>query len=144
MLAETIIVCWIYGADKFCKNLQEMYGKPPAPYWRICWKYVSPTILLFIFLAACMQELSKYHSLTYGTYIYPSWAPIAGLLMTGSSVCLIPIYAVYYIRTKTTGSLVQVSLNRNKDDFSLKTIVIGSLQVIGLLINLFLIRLYSV
>lgn len=97
VLIETIIVCWYYGADRFCKNLEEMYGEMPGVYWRICWKYISPTILLIIFIAACGQELDKYHTLTDGPYTYPGWAPTVGLLMTGSSICCIPIYAIYYL-----------------------------------------------
>lgn len=108
VLIETIIVCWLYGADKFCKNLEEMYGEMPGAYWRICWKYISPTILLIIFIAACGQELEKYQTLKAGSYTYPKWAPTVGLLMTGSSICCIPIYAIYYLKTKTSGSFIEV------------------------------------
>lgn len=86
-----------------------MYGEMPGAYWRICWKYISPTILLMIFIAACGQELDKYHTLTNGDYTYPGWAPTVGLLMTGSSVCCIPFYAIYYLKTKVSGSFLQVS-----------------------------------
>lgn len=110
VLIETIIVCWLYGADKFCKNLEEMHGERPAAYWRYCWKYISPSILLLIFIAACREELEKYRQdLTNGGYTYPSWAPIVGLLITSSSVCCVPIYAIYYVRTKTSGSFIEVS-----------------------------------
>lgn len=112
VLFETIIVCWLYGADKFCKNLEEMYGEKPGPYWRICWKYISPTILLAIFLAACSQELDKYQTLKNGDYTYPEWAPRVGLLMTGASVCCIPVYAIYYLKTQVSGSFCEV---RNSD-----------------------------
>lgn len=110
VLIETIIVCWLYGTDKFCKNLEEMYGEIPGPYWRYCWKYISPTILLLIFLAACLQEIDKYFTLTIGRYTYPDWAPRVGLLMTGSSICCIPLYAVYYLKTQVTGTILQVRI----------------------------------
>lgn len=106
---ETIIVCWLYGADKFCNNLKEMYGEMPGAYWRICWKYISPTILILIFIAACVEELGKYRMLQIDDYTYPGWAPTVGLLMTGSSVCCVPIYAIYYLKTKTSGSFYEVS-----------------------------------
>lgn len=89
-------------------NLEEMYGETPGLYWRYCWKYISPTILLLIFFAACLQELDKYHTLTIGHYTYPDWAPTIGLLMTGSSICCIPLYAIYYLKTQVTGSFIQV------------------------------------
>lgn len=113
VLIETIIICWLYGADKFCKNLQEMYGELPGAYWRICWKYISPSILLLIFTAACGQELDKYHTLKNGNYTYPGWAPTVGLLMTGSSVCCVPIYAIYYVKTKTSGTFLEASTSNN-------------------------------
>lgn len=86
-----------------------MYGEKPGPYWRICWKYISPTILLAIFLAACSQELDKYQTLKNGDYTYPEWAPRVGLLMTGASVCCIPVYAIYYLKTQVSGSFYEVS-----------------------------------
>lgn len=34
------------GIDQFCKDINEMIGHLPGLYWRICWKYLSPTFLL--------------------------------------------------------------------------------------------------
>lgn len=106
VLIETIIVCWVYGADRFCKNLEEMTGHMPGSYWRICWKYISPTILTVIFIGACCLEFEKYRVLKLEDYVYPTWAPNVGLLMTFSSICCIPIYAIYYIKTKTSGGSI--------------------------------------
>lgn len=102
VLIETITVCWIYGVDRFCLNLQEMYGKPVGLYWRLCWKYFSPTILISIFCAALYLEAKKTDTLKYGNYVYPHWAIAIGWLMTGASVCCIPVYAICLL-CKTKG-----------------------------------------
>lgn len=111
VLVETVTVCWLYGADKFSDKLEEMYGHKPGIYWRICWKYISPTILLVIFVAALIQEGGKYQSLRYGNYVYPTWSLALGWLMTASSVICIPTYAIYKF-AKTPGSFLEVSLSR--------------------------------
>lgn len=32
------------GVEKFCGNINSMIGKKPNKYFRICWKYITPTV----------------------------------------------------------------------------------------------------
>lgn len=115
VLIETIIVCWVYGTERFCQNIEQMSGSRPGLYWRVCWKYISPSILVIIFLSACSQELGKYRRLEQGNYVYPAWAPALGLVMTSSSVACIPIYALYHWHCKSgPGNWRQVSCRSNR------------------------------
>lgn len=109
VLMQTVTVCWVYGVDRFCKNLEEMYGTRPGLFWRVCWKYISPTLLVSIFITACVQEFEKLGSLQDGGYTYPRWAIILGFIITSSSISCVPIYACYHFKTKTHGKFLEVS-----------------------------------
>ena len=44
------VVCIILGMDNFCDDIAIMLGEErrPSKFWQICWKYISPLILLVI------------------------------------------------------------------------------------------------
>ena len=44
-VVEMVSICYIYGLDNFCSDIQIMIKKPVGMFWRICWKFVSPTLL---------------------------------------------------------------------------------------------------
>jgi hypothetical protein len=39
------LICLISGVDRFSDNIEEMLGKRPCLYFRLCWKYISPTVV---------------------------------------------------------------------------------------------------
>jgi solute carrier family 6 amino acid transporter-like protein 5/7/9/14 len=39
-IAELVTICWIYGVDRFCKDIEFMLGIYPGLYWRLCWTYI--------------------------------------------------------------------------------------------------------
>ncbi|XP_054152650.1 sodium-dependent serotonin transporter-like [Oppia nitens] len=88
---ETIAVCWCYGSEKFSCQIEEMLGTKPGIFWRICWKFISPLFLGFIFFAA----LFEYKDLVIGSYVYPNWSILLGWTITLSSMTCIPLYAIY-------------------------------------------------
>lgn len=45
-LTEIIIVGWIYGVQNFVRDIEFMIGHRVGCCWIICWKYITPTILL--------------------------------------------------------------------------------------------------
>uniref|UniRef100_H2MIR5 Transporter n=1 Tax=Oryzias latipes TaxID=8090 RepID=H2MIR5_ORYLA len=44
--AETIVVAWIYGADRFLDNIEDMIGYRPFPMLKYLWLFVTPSICL--------------------------------------------------------------------------------------------------
>ncbi|XP_030369046.1 sodium-dependent dopamine transporter [Scaptodrosophila lebanonensis] len=99
---EAIAVSWIYGTDRFSEDIRDMIGFPPGRYWQVCWRFVAPIFLLFI----TVYGLIGYEPLTYGDYVYPSWANALGWCIAGSSVVMIPAVAIYKLIT-TPGNLKQ-------------------------------------
>ncbi|CAH1778665.1 unnamed protein product [Owenia fusiformis] len=97
VLAQAIAVSWFYGVDQFCEDIQEMIGFKPSYYWRICWKFITPTFLSVVVVLSVI----KYSPLTYtsqaGIYIYPSWANALGWCIGAASMVLVPIVAIYQL-----------------------------------------------
>ncbi|XP_075682884.1 sodium-dependent dopamine transporter [Rhinoderma darwinii] len=91
VLIEAIGIAWFYGVSRFSDDIQEMIGKRPGLYWRLCWKFVSPCFLLFVVVVSIIT----YSSPKYGNYIFPEWANVIGWLLASSSMAMVPIYAIY-------------------------------------------------
>jgi hypothetical protein len=43
------IIVYVIGVDQFCTDIHQMTGHRPGLYWRLCWKFISPTFLLVTF-----------------------------------------------------------------------------------------------
>lgn len=76
-ISECILVAWIYGADRFLDDVQQMIG-PRGRVWRFfwtwMWKVVTPSALFFILFFNWVE----YEPLKYGNYVYPKWADAIG------------------------------------------------------------------
>ncbi|KAK4299465.1 hypothetical protein Pmani_028250 [Petrolisthes manimaculis] len=89
---EVIAIVWIYGANRLARNVKEMTGKLPSIYFRFCWYFSAPLLILAIWIFSMVD----YSSPTYnkGEYIYPSWAIGLGWIIASFSIIPIPIFAV--------------------------------------------------
>ncbi|CAI5786318.1 sodium- and chloride-dependent betaine transporter [Podarcis lilfordi] len=98
---EVVCIGWVYGADRFYDNIEDMIGYRPWPLVKVCWLFLTPGVCLATFLFS----LIRYTPLTYNkVYEYPPWGIAVGWLMALSSIICIPLYAVF-ILLKTKGSL---------------------------------------
>ncbi|KAG8005615.1 Sodium-and chloride-dependent GABA transporter 2 [Nibea albiflora] len=43
-LVETLAIGWVYGADRFMHNIEDMIGYPPVPVLKYCWLFITPLI----------------------------------------------------------------------------------------------------
>jgi SNF family Na+-dependent transporter len=90
-IVECVAINWIYGNAKFAANVKEMMGQLPGRWWTLCWKYISPLIIL----AVLVFSLVKYEPAKYGDMLYPAWADGLGWCMTMASVLPIPAVAIW-------------------------------------------------
>lgn len=69
-LAECVGVTFIYGVDRFSKDLRLMTGKKVKRRWQICWKFISPLIILSVIIGGLVQMI---RSLVDGNFTYTAW-----------------------------------------------------------------------
>ncbi|KAM7283289.1 sodium-dependent dopamine transporter [Ixodes scapularis] len=98
-LFESIGIAWFYGLDRFCGNINEMLGFRPGIFWRLCWKFITPTFLVAVILSGIVNQAPvEYHN-----YRYPTWAINMGWGLALSSVAMVPIVAAFKLcRAKGT------------------------------------------
>lgn len=41
-----LLITFSTGTENFCKNIESMIGHRPNLYFRVCWKFLSPVIIL--------------------------------------------------------------------------------------------------
>ncbi|XP_011414893.3 sodium- and chloride-dependent glycine transporter 1 [Magallana gigas] len=101
-LTECVVIAWIYGADRFYKDIELMIGYQPGVWWKICWKYITPATITFVWLFSVTQ-LSP---VTYGDYEYPDGAIVFGWMLGLASIVPVPVCAIIAILGEK-GSFVQ-------------------------------------
>ncbi|PKU36637.1 sodium- and chloride-dependent gaba transporter hypothetical protein [Limosa lapponica baueri] len=93
---ETLCIAWVYGAERFYDNIEDMIGYRPWPIIKYCWLFITPAVCTATFLFS----LIKYTPLTYNKkYVYPWWGDTLGWLLALSSMVCIPLWIVYKLST---------------------------------------------
>lgn len=112
-IIELITVSWIYGTDRFCKDIEFMLGRKTGIYWRVCWTYVTPTIMIGIFIYfVYIWKPITYQDIEYSTemHIFGWFVSLLGLLQ-------LPIWAFFAVMRQKAHSMKSVNINqyfRNK------------------------------
>lgn len=93
---ETVCIAWVYGADRFYDNIEDMIGYRPGPLIKYCWMFFTPAVCAGTFAFS----LIKYTPLKYNkSYVYPWWGYALGWLLALSSMVCIPLWIIYKIAT---------------------------------------------
>uniref|UniRef100_A0A8C6SPV9 Solute carrier family 6 member 5 n=1 Tax=Neogobius melanostomus TaxID=47308 RepID=A0A8C6SPV9_9GOBI len=100
---ELVGISYLYGLQRFCEDIEMMIGFQPNRFWRVCWAFVTPTILTGILFLSLYQ----WKVMTYEDYTYPNWSMVMGWLMVICSVIWIPI--MFFIKMYLApGSFLEV------------------------------------
>uniref|UniRef100_UPI00358F3445 sodium-dependent dopamine transporter-like n=1 Tax=Myxine glutinosa TaxID=7769 RepID=UPI00358F3445 len=103
ILIELVVIFWIYGTKRLCANVKEMTGQKPGLCFQICWRFLTPCILMAIILS----KIILYKTVRYGEYTYPSWALVfLGWMTTIFILIWLPLGMVHTL-TRTTGTFWQ-------------------------------------
>uniref|UniRef100_A0A3P9J7Y5 Transporter n=1 Tax=Oryzias latipes TaxID=8090 RepID=A0A3P9J7Y5_ORYLA len=105
VLLEIIGVAFIYGGNRFIKDIEMMLGKKSFAFWlwwRACWFCISPCIIL-VSKVILGWSIATFSPPTYGKVQYPGWGLALGWAMVAFVVIWIPFVAVYNL-TKARGS----------------------------------------
>ncbi|XP_029704217.1 sodium- and chloride-dependent GABA transporter 2-like isoform X2 [Takifugu rubripes] len=54
-LCQSVSIGWVYGSERFYKNITDMIGYRPNPFMKYCWTYITP----FICFLVAKQELCQ-------------------------------------------------------------------------------------
>jgi len=93
---QTVAICWVFGAKKLYLCIEEMVGYRVGWYWYICWVFLAPAFMVFIFVFYFV----RYSPITMGDYHYPAWGEFVGFSISLSSMLWVPGYALYYLLTE--------------------------------------------
>uniref|UniRef100_A0AAV2K8I9 Transporter n=1 Tax=Knipowitschia caucasica TaxID=637954 RepID=A0AAV2K8I9_KNICA len=103
---EMVSVVYIYGIDRFNKDIEFMIGHKPNIFWQATWRVVNPLIVLVNFIFYLVSKISS--TLTYiawnpasedfpklETLSYPDWVYFIIFLLSGIPSLIIPAFALY-------------------------------------------------
>lgn len=99
---ECIAIAWVYGCSNFYHDMTLMLGWTPTKWWCYSWKYITPILILFLFISNVVMHTPA----SYGKYNYPTWAILLGLVFSLSSILPIPVIAIFKI-FKVKGTLLE-------------------------------------
>ncbi|XP_023323815.1 sodium- and chloride-dependent glycine transporter 2 [Eurytemora carolleeae] len=85
-LVELLMVMWLYGVQRFCRDIKCMVGVSPGFYFQICWSLFCPLVLV-ILIIFCLIPWSP-TAIIYS--LKPDWALKIGWSLFGLSLIQIP------------------------------------------------------
>jgi solute carrier family 6 amino acid transporter-like protein 5/7/9/14 len=97
---ETVAICWIYGLNKFLKDVEFMLGIRLGIYWQFSWGVFIPVALIGIFI----YSLANFRVFQMGDYIYPTSVIVAGWVIAMSALIQVPLWGIYVVYKEKKGS----------------------------------------
>jgi solute carrier family 6 amino acid transporter-like protein 5/7/9/14 len=102
-IAELIAIGWIYGVPRFCKDTEFMTGIRPSLYWRLCWRYITPGLMI----AILVYSIVSFEVVTYDDYVYPEIAYIVGWGISAIGLFMLPLFAIVAISKQKGNSFIE-------------------------------------
>ncbi|XP_055532517.1 sodium-dependent nutrient amino acid transporter 1 isoform X2 [Wyeomyia smithii] len=106
-IAELLAIGWIYGVERFCKDVEFMLGSRPNIYWRLCWRWITPLLMIVILI----YSLATLEPLTYQGYTYPSIAYALGWCISAFGLLQLPIWGFYAVLKQDGETFSQKIMN---------------------------------
>jgi solute carrier family 6 amino acid transporter-like protein 5/7/9/14 len=86
-------VFWMYGIEKFCWDVEFMLNRKVTMFWRISWVFVTPVLLIVIFI----YTMVKTENPTYSGKAYPDMAIVAGWIIFAIGMCQVLLWSSWFI-----------------------------------------------
>ncbi|KAJ8963444.1 hypothetical protein NQ318_018924 [Aromia moschata] len=101
---EMISVIYIYGHEKFTKDIHDMTGIRPGIYWQVTWRFLAPLILVVILISSIVSmvrnhpEYQAWNREKAGveSLKYPIW--VLGIAVSMIVASILPIPIVFILR----------------------------------------------
>lgn len=105
---EVIGIMYAYGCDRFCDDIYEMLSFRPSLFWTICWRFISPGIVLVIAFMIGYQMFQR--PFQFGNdYRYDGIGMVISVLIVCLPISFIFIYAAYRIYVTEGKTLKEVN-----------------------------------
>ncbi|XP_030382020.1 sodium-dependent nutrient amino acid transporter 1 [Scaptodrosophila lebanonensis] len=90
---EVVGICWIYGVDNICDDIRFMSNRSVSLYWRICWGFLTPVLMIVIFI----YSMATTEPLKYSDLFYPPAGDVAGWLLFAIGAAQFPLWGIWYM-----------------------------------------------
>ncbi|KAL6116780.1 uncharacterized protein ACO6RY_14726 [Pungitius sinensis] len=87
---ETIVIGWVYGADRFYDNIEDMIGFRPFPVLKYCWLFITPLVCG----VTLIYEVINSHRLTVYDHVISNWGAVLGSLLILAPLICIPVFVL--------------------------------------------------
>ncbi|XP_056133831.1 sodium- and chloride-dependent GABA transporter 2-like [Lampris incognitus] len=88
---ETIAIGWVYGADRFYDNIEDMIGYKPFPVLKYCWLFVTPIICIVTMVYDLMNQ---YPMISVYNYRLGFWFSKLSVLLIITPLICIPVFVL--------------------------------------------------
>ncbi|VDI73220.1 solute carrier family 6 (neurotransmitter transporter, amino acid) member 5/7/9/14 [Mytilus galloprovincialis] len=102
-LIECLVIAWIYGTERFYKDIELMIGYKPHAIWHYMWRYVTPAVIFGIWLFSIITL----GPVTYDGKSYPTWAIVFGWILGMVSLVPIPLMMIIQIINTEGDTIVE-------------------------------------
>ncbi|KAJ7338382.1 hypothetical protein JRQ81_011718 [Phrynocephalus forsythii] len=103
---EMFSVVYIYGIDRFNNDIKFMIGHKPNIFWQATWRFISPIIMLVIFVSYFVTKVTqqlqyiiwdpKFEQFPKSKSVnYPGWVYVIIVILAGVPSLVIPGFAIY-------------------------------------------------
>lgn len=96
-VAELACFCWIYGVERICRDIEFMLSIKTSILWRVCWKYITPTVIALILLVTFINN-DKPKGFSDGYHVL-------GWFIFILSVAPLPVWAIWVVASQSLGSV---------------------------------------
>ncbi|XP_032075022.1 sodium-dependent neutral amino acid transporter B(0)AT3-like [Thamnophis elegans] len=106
-LFEICSIVYIYGLKRFCDDVEWMIGRPVNFYWKATWQFISPALMISVFLSYLAIERPSTYKTWNPSYedfpskelkFYPRWVLIIGALLVVLPCLFIPMGAIWHLK----------------------------------------------
>ncbi|XP_031829644.1 sodium-dependent nutrient amino acid transporter 1 isoform X2 [Nomia melanderi] len=100
---ELVTIFWIYGLPNFVNDVEFMLGRRPTWYWRFCWAFITPILMIVILI----YTIVTYEPPTYDGAVFPGYAYGIGWFLFSLGMMFIVGFALQKLIQKRSSSLIE-------------------------------------
>ncbi|KAF5291489.1 hypothetical protein FQR65_LT01801 [Abscondita terminalis] len=112
-ILEVIVVIWWYGLENFCTDVEFMINKKIGIYWKLCWGFVTPSMLI----AVLVYFLSTLEKLKNGVHEFPDFVLVIGWCILAFGLSQLWVWWLILLYQNRRNGIRQAILN----SFSVKS-----------------------